>query len=73
MVLDLATAGMQDWVDTGGGCNSQDSLPPKDGHLNKQAVSWPEGEHSTASRESDVLTTRPPIHIIHIMLNLEDF
>ena len=30
--------------------------------INNQAVSWPGGEPSTASRESDVLTTRPPSH-----------
>ena len=29
---------------------------------NNQAMSWPGGEPSTASRESDVLTTRPPSH-----------
>ena len=30
--------------------------------INSQALSWPGGEPSTASRESDVLTTRPPSH-----------
>ena len=50
--------GMQGWVDLGGGYNSQDSLPAKE--INDQAVSWPGGEPTNASRESDVLTTRPP-------------
>ena len=28
--------GMQSWVDVGGGYNSQDSLPAKDGHLSQK-------------------------------------
>ena len=28
--------GMQSWVDLGGGYNSQDSLPAKDGHLSQK-------------------------------------
>ena len=28
--------GMQGWVDLGGGYNSQDSLPAKDGHMSQK-------------------------------------
>ena len=60
---------MQGWVDLGGGYNSQDSLAAKGvSEINNQAVSWPGGEPSTASRESDVLTTRPPNHTYDLLL-----
>ena len=36
-----------------------------DSEINIQAVSWPGDEPSTASRESDVLTTRPPSHQLY--------
>ena len=30
--------GMQGWVDLGGGYNSQDSLPAKDGHMSEKYI-----------------------------------
>ena len=56
--------GMQGWDDVGGGYNSQDSLLAKNGHLPQKQITRQchdrEANPRPSSRESDVLTTRPP-------------